>query len=112
ARIDGANAWNTFRHIILPPLLPIIGIVVIMTYMGVFNQFDLVYAMVGTTGGPSYSADVLGTFFYRTAFGGSGGQMPQMGLGAAIATMTFFLIVAAVCLLFYLNHLRSREGTK
>jgi len=108
ARIDGANAWNIFVHIIIPPLIPIIGIVTIMTYMGVFNQFDLVYAMVGTNGGPNYSADVLGTFFYRTAFGGSGGQMPQMGLGASIATMTFLLIATAVGLLFYLNHLRSK----
>ncbi|MEC5422939.1 sugar ABC transporter permease [Virgibacillus sp. C22-A2] len=112
ARIDGANSWNIFRHIIIPPLIPIIGIVTIMTYMGVFNQFDLVYAMVGTTGGPNYGADVLGTFFYRTAFGGSGGQMPQMGLGAAIATMTFLFIATAVALLFYLNHIRAKGEAK
>ncbi|WP_078593712.1 carbohydrate ABC transporter permease [Evansella clarkii] len=108
ARIDGARGWAMFRHITLPPLYPIIGIVTIMTYMGVFNQFDLVYAMVGSTGGPRYSVDVLGTFFYRTAFGGSGGQMPQMGLGAAIATMTFLFIAVAVCFFLYLSHLRAK----
>lgn len=108
ARIDGARGWAIFRHITLPPLYPIIGIVTIMTYMGVFNQFDLVYAMVGSTGGPRYSVDVLGTFFYRTAFGGSGGQMPQMGLGAAIATMTFLFIAVAVCFFLYLSHLRAK----
>src|SRR5690625_7767432 len=80
-----------------------------MTYMGVFNQFDLVYAMVGSNGGPNYSADVLGTFFSRTPFGGSGGQMPQMGLSASIATMTFLLIAKVVGFLLYLNHILTEE---
>lgn len=109
AKIDGANAWQVFKDIIFPALIPVIGIVTIMTYMGVFNQFDLVYAMVGSTGGPNYAVDVLGTFFYRTAFGGSGGQMPQMGLGATIATMTFLFIAFAIGALLYLNHVRKKR---
>ncbi|MFA1819908.1 carbohydrate ABC transporter permease [Virgibacillus oceani] len=108
AKIDGANAWQVFKGVILPPLVPVIGIVTIMTYMGVFNQFDLVYSMVGSTGGPNYAVDVLGTFFYRTAFGGAGGQMPQMGLGATIATMTFLFIAFAIGAFLYLSYVRKK----
>ncbi|GAK12737.1 carbohydrate ABC transporter permease [Geomicrobium sp. JCM 19039] len=108
ARLDGAKGWNIFRHIIFPAIIPIVGIVTIMTLMGVFNQFDLIYAMVGSTGGPNYAVDLLGTLFYRTAFGGVGGQVPQMGLGAAIATMTFFMISTFVIGMLYINHRRKR----
>lgn len=94
ARVDGATAWQAFRHVVLPLLLPAIGMVTILTFIYDFNAFELIFIMQGSTGSPYYSTDVLGTFFYRTAFGDSttGGDVGQVGLGSAIAVLMFLVI--------------------
>ena len=94
ARVDGATAWQTFWRIKLPLLTPVIGIVAVLTFVGNFNAFDIVYAMAGARGDPKYSADLLGTFFYRTAIAGEHPvARPDMGIGAAVATMVFFILL-------------------
>ncbi|NMB23945.1 MAG: sugar ABC transporter permease [Firmicutes bacterium] len=97
ARVDGATGWQAFRHITLPLVLPTIGMVTILTFIWIFNTFELVFVMQGSSGNPYYSTDILGTFFYRTAFGDSttGGEPGQVGIASAIAVL-MFLIVAAV----------------
>ena len=97
ARVDGANGWQVFRYITLPLVMPTIGMVTILTFIWIFNTFELVFVMQGSSGNPYYSTDILGTFFYRTAFGDSttGGEPGQIGIASAIAIL-MFLIVAAV----------------
>ena len=75
--------------------------------MGNFNAFDVVFAMAGARGEPDYQADLLGTFFYRTAIAGEHPvARPEMGIGAAVATVTFLILFAGVSMwLFY-----SRRG--
>jgi raffinose/stachyose/melibiose transport system permease protein len=97
ARVDGASGWQVFRHITLPLVMPTIGMVTILTFIWIFNTFELVFVMQGSSGNPYYSTDILGTFFYRTAFGDSttGGEPGQIGIASAIAIL-MFLIVAIV----------------
>src|SRR5690606_7096026 len=48
ARVDGARAWQQFRHITLPLIAPITFISVLLSLSGAFvNNFDLVYVMTG-----------------------------------------------------------------
>jgi raffinose/stachyose/melibiose transport system permease protein len=61
----GAQFWK----IKLPLILPAIGIISILTFVGNFNAFDLIYVAQGALAGPDYSTDILGTFLYRTFFG-------------------------------------------
>lgn len=96
SRIDGCDDRKTFRHITLPMILPTIGMVTILTFVGDFSTFELVYGMEGTQAGPNYATDILGTFFYRTSFGSYGGSAQDMGLGAAIAAFMFVVISAGV----------------
>jgi raffinose/stachyose/melibiose transport system permease protein len=99
AQIDGAGAWLTFARVKLPLLLPVVGIVSVLTYVGNFNAFDVVYAMEGANGPPAYSTDLMGTFFYRTGIAGQHPVgIPDMGLGAAVATVTFAVLFAGVLL--------------
>jgi ABC-type sugar transport system permease subunit len=70
ARIDGASEWSIFWKIKFPLLKPIIGIVAILTFVDNFNAFDVIYAMAGARGEPSYSTDLLATLFYRTGIAG------------------------------------------
>ena len=97
ARVDGASGWQVFRYITLPLVMPAIGMVTILTFIWIFNTFELVFIMQGSSGNPYYSTDILGTFFYRTAFGDSttGGEPGQIGIASAIAIL-MFLIVAVV----------------
>ncbi|ABR30461.1 ABC transporter permease [Thermosipho melanesiensis] len=41
AMIDGATRWQTFWRIVLPLASPILAVVVILTFMGTFNEFVL-----------------------------------------------------------------------
>ena len=70
ARVDGASSWKTFWYIKFPLLPPIIGIVSVLTFIGNFSAFDIVYAMETARGDPNGSTDIMGTMFYRTGIGG------------------------------------------
>jgi raffinose/stachyose/melibiose transport system permease protein len=89
ARIDGATSWKLFRHIEAPLLLPVIGIVTVLTFIGNFNAFGIVWAMGGVNGEPAGSTDVLGLVFYRTAFRGG---IDAFGLASALAVLMFIFI--------------------
>lgn len=92
ADIDGASFWDKTTRISLPLLLPTMGTLTILHFIWSFNVFDIVYATEGAQGGPAHSTDVLGTLFYRIAFGGLGASYVDMGLGATVITLMFLLI--------------------
>ncbi|WP_169714762.1 carbohydrate ABC transporter permease [Spirochaeta cellobiosiphila] len=96
AKIDGAGIWREMIHIILPSILPIVGIVTILIFIGDFTQFDIIFAMTGTRGDPSYSTDLFGSLFYRTAFASSERGGWGTGMGAAVATMMFIIVSMGV----------------
>jgi raffinose/stachyose/melibiose transport system permease protein len=97
AQIDGASGWQVLRFIKLPLLVPMIGVVGILTFTGNFNAFDIVYAMAGANGAPNFSSDILGTYFYRTGIAGKHPVgIPDMGLGAAVATIIFIVLLVGV----------------
>lgn len=97
ARVDGASGWTTFWRIEFPLILPVVGLVTILTYVGNFNAFDLIYTAQGALAGPNFSTDILGTFFYRTFFGFQL-QLGNPTMGATIAGAMFLLILTGVLL--------------
>lgn len=105
ARVDGATAWGVFWRIKFPLVLPTAGIVAILTFVGNFSAFDNVYIMQGSTAGPNFATDLLGVFFYRTAFG-TLGSIPDLYMGTTIATVMFGIILTGV--LLYLFGIQQR----
>ncbi|KGE71027.1 carbohydrate ABC transporter permease [Spirochaeta lutea] len=100
AAIDGASEWTVFWRIKLPLLSPIIGVVSILTFTGNFNAFDVVYAMTGANGPPNYATDILGTYFYRIGIAGQHPVgIPDMGLGAAVASVIFLILFLGVMIM-------------
>ncbi|HKV43804.1 MAG TPA: sugar ABC transporter permease [bacterium] len=93
ARLDGAGAGAIFRQIVLPLLAPQVNIIVILTFIGAFNWFELPYVMQGVTGEPNHATDVLGLLFYRSAFGAVDTGNPDVGIGSAIAVAMFALLL-------------------
>ena len=108
AECDGITGWSQFWKIQLPLMLPTIGIVSILTFVGNFNAFDLVYATQGAAAGPNYSTDLLGTFLYRTLYGYQI-QLGDRALGSTIATIMFFIILVGVCIYLVSVHTRLRR---
>ena len=95
AYVDGAGSWNVFWRIKFPLILPVLGVVTVLTFVGNFNAFDLIYTTQGVLAGPDFSTDILGTYFFRTFFG----QQLQLGnptMGATVATMMFVIILLGV----------------
>lgn len=94
AEIDGATGSQIFWRIKLPQLRPVVGMVSILTFVNNFNAFDIIFAMETANGAPSYATDILGTLFYRTGIAGQHPVgIPDPGLGAAIATITFIILI-------------------
>ena len=103
--IDGITGAAAFWKLKLPLILPSIGIISILTFVGNFNAFDLIYAAQGALAGPDFSTDILGTFMYRTFFGFQL-QLGDPHMGSAIATGMFAIILIGVCL--YLFGIQTR----
>lgn len=97
ARLDGASSWRVFRHVQLPLLRPALTIVTLLTFIGNFNTFELIFVMAGSSGSPGGATDVLGTFFYRTAFGG-GQDAVSMGSALAVVMFGFIALTSFVVL--------------
>jgi raffinose/stachyose/melibiose transport system permease protein len=95
------------RRIIWPLIAPSVTIVCILTFIGSFNWFEIPYVMAGLTGSPGGSTDVLGLYFYRTAFGSVTSGIQDFGQGSALAVL-MFLFVAGFSFIA-LRYLRSRE---
>lgn len=97
ASMEGATAWQTFTKIKVPLIKPVIGMVTILTFVNNFNAFDIIFATETVNGAPNYATDLLGTFFYRI---GIAGEHPiaiaDPGLGAAVATITFIVLLLGV----------------
>ncbi|WP_246116669.1 carbohydrate ABC transporter permease [Denitrobaculum tricleocarpae] len=100
AECDGVTGAAQFWKIKLPLILPTIGIISILTFVGNFNAFDLIYTMQGALAGPNFSTDLLGTLLYRTFFG----HQLQLGdphMGATVATVMFLIILSGVALYLF-----------
>lgn len=108
ATVDGLNQYQAFVWVKLPLILPTIGLVSILTFVNNFNAFDLIYAMKGALAGPNFSADIMGTLFYRTFFGNQL-QIGDPSMGSAIATMMFVIILIGVMTYLYVVQRRIQR---
>lgn len=88
ATIDGANAWQKFKNITVPFLLPIVTMLVITTTKGGLTIFDYIQSM--TAGGPAQATEAIGILIYRHAM--SEGKFAQ----SVAESMCLFVIVAIV----------------
>jgi raffinose/stachyose/melibiose transport system permease protein len=108
AECDGITGFKQFFKIKLPLILPTIGLVGVLTFVGNFNAFDLIYAMQGALAGPNFSTDILGTYLYRIFFGFQL-QAGDRYMGAAVATAMFLIILLGVSFYLFVVQRRMRR---
>ena len=85
AKIDGANAKETFFKITLPLLKPTTYFVTLVTAISSFQVFDLIYVM--TSGGPQDATNVIVYSIYKYAF-----EYFDRGKSCALAYILFVII--------------------
>jgi multiple sugar transport system permease protein len=95
ASVDGANALQRLRLIVVPMLRPVIVVAVIFRSAEAVREFDKVFVLTG--GGPGSATEVLDLFTYRIAF-----VNWDMSLGAAMGVVEFVVALAAAYLFFRL----------
>ena len=66
AAVDGAGTWQTFIHVTIPALKPVIAFVVITSMIGSFQLFDLPYVL--TEGGPGNASLTMVMYLYKHGF--------------------------------------------
>jgi raffinose/stachyose/melibiose transport system permease protein len=99
AKVDGAGAWKIFWNVQFPLILPTVGLVAVLTFVGNFNAFELIYATQGAIAGPNFASDILGTLFFRTFFGYQL-QPADPFMGSAVAGVMLLIILAGVLIYF------------
>nr|WP_315226175.1 sugar ABC transporter permease [uncultured Albidiferax sp.] len=107
AQLDGAGEWGTFRHVVLPLLGPSTTIVVILSFIGAFEWFDLPYVIGGPTGNPGNALDTMALMFYRLSFGDTTSATTDVGLGSAVSVILFLIVLVGAR--FGSAYLQKRE---
>jgi alpha-glucoside transport system permease protein len=92
ARTDGAGEWQVFRRVTAPLLAPVLTVVFITMVINVLKVFDIVLAVA--PGSVQDDASVIAVSMWRVAFTGE----TDFGLGSAIATVLFLLVVPILLL--------------
>src|SRR5580693_4885156 len=95
AAIDGARAWQRFRHVTWPLLLPVTMVVVLFSVIQTFADFRLVYVLTG--GGPANATQLFATYAYQV---GVGTGLLSEGAAISLAMFPILLIVVVVQLLY------------
>jgi ABC-type sugar transport system permease subunit len=100
ARIDGANVFRVFWHVVWPELRGVTAMCTTLMFIWTFNNFDQVFLL--TSGGPNHATDVLSIMAYYEAF-----SRFNVGYATSMATLmlVFMLIVSTV----YMRIIRGDE---
>jgi multiple sugar transport system permease protein len=99
AGIDGANAFEKFRYITIPQLMPMMISIALLDFIWTMQVFPLVWMTTG--GGPIYSTEMLSTYTYKLAF-----ARYQFSLASASAVC--ILILSMGLTYFYIKHQKAR----
>ena len=95
AAIDGARAWQRFRHITWPLLLPVTLVIVLFSVIQTFADFQLVYVLTG--GGPANATQLFATYAYQL---GIGTGLLSQGAAISLAIFPILLLVVIIQLVY------------
>lgn len=100
ALVDGATPWQTFRHVVLPQLLPVLTVLIVLRSIWTFNEFDSVFLLTGGAAGTQVAS--IGIYQLLTV---------QQNVGAASAQSIVLAVVLVLAIGVYAAALR-KTGAK
>lgn len=101
AKVDGSSAWQTFRHVVLPMLLPYLTVAFVLRFIDSFKVFDIIYTL--TRGGPGTSTQNLAYYTYDIGFGRF-----EFGRAGALSLIQLVLLVVGTTIILKLASRRDR----
>lgn len=102
AQIDGASALQSFRHITLRHIRGVVGLLLVLRTIWVFNNFEMIYLLTG--GGPSDFTTTLPILAYRMGWG-----LKQLGMASAVTVLLLIFLLAVSAFYFRLLDRWERE---
>jgi multiple sugar transport system permease protein len=91
ARVDGATAWQRFRFITLPLLMPTVVVAVLLRGIDALKTFDILYATKGKGGGSFHEVETLNIYAYGLSF-----DYNEYGIASAVLIIFFLIIVGSM----------------
>lgn len=100
ARVDGANAWQRFRRITLPLIMPAMIVALIFRVMDALRVFDLIYVLTSnseaTVSVSGYARDRMVSY-------------QEMGAGSAASVLVFMMVAGIAACFLTLGRLNDKE---
>jgi ABC-type sugar transport system permease subunit len=104
AKIDGATAWQRFRYITLPWILPVVIVLLVLRTIWAFNEFDMVYLPAG--GGPLFETTTIPVYIRHIAF-----ELNDIGHAAGVAMVMLVMVAFLTNIYFWVyRHAERRLG--
>ncbi len=95
AKVDGAGAWQRFRYITLPQLMPSILFICLLRTIWMSNHIDVIFVM--TRGGPGFNNYTEAVYSFMLT------QRFEIGYSSAVAVLLALILITASA--FYVRHL-------
>ena len=98
ANVDGASAWQRFRYITLPHLMPSILFLMLLRLIWMSNHIDMIFVL--TQGGPGFANYTAAVYSFKLT------NQFEIGYASAVAVVLTILLVAASAM--YVRHLARK----
>lgn len=102
-RVDGADAYTTFKSIVLPFVMPTLRVVTLLMTIWSLRRFEVIWLLTG--GGPSDATNTIVINVYREAFNNS-----QLGYAAAMGMLGLLLSLIVTVIYFLLERRSARQN--
>ena len=93
AEVDGANAWHRFLNVTIPAIKPVAMFVVLLSFLGSMQLFELPFLLLGPGGGPSGDGLTVVMYLYDKGFNaGNLGYASAVGWVLAVILFGFAML--------------------
>lgn len=103
AQLDGTSPWQSFCYITIPHIRNVIGLLVVLRTIWVFNSFDIIYLITG--GGPANKTMTVPIYAYNMGWG-----LKLLGRSSAVTVLLLIFLLLVCSLYFRLLNKWEKEG--
>ena len=93
AQLDGASPLQSFIHITIPHIRVVVGLLVVLRTIWIFNSFDMIYLITG--GGPAGLTETVPIYAYNIGWG-----LKMLGRSSAV-TVLLLIFLLIVCFMYF-----------
>ncbi|ASJ22009.1 carbohydrate ABC transporter permease [Brachyspira hampsonii] len=94
AQIDGAKKYQQFWYITFPHIKIVVGLLVVLRTIWIFNNFDIIYLLTG--GGPANKTSTIPIYAYKMGWG-----TKLLGKSSAV-TILLLLFLLIICFVYFM----------